>query len=275
MLIDFHIHICNQGDFKPWVEDFFKKFEERSGMKEVCDSTGNMIPEALVNLLKKAGVDYAVVLAEVNPKTSGVVSNEFVVEFCYGHSLLIPFANINPYMTNNLRKELKRLVLELGFKGLKLLPSYQMFYPNDSMLYPLYAAAEELQIPVMFHTGSSVFKGTKMKYSDPLHLDEVAADFPDLTIILVHSGRGFWYDRAYFLSKLHPNVFMEIAGLPPRNLLTYFPQLEKNAEKVLYGSDWPGVPGMKENIEAFKSLPISEEAKTLILGRNARKILKL
>jgi predicted TIM-barrel fold metal-dependent hydrolase len=100
-------------------------------------------------------------------------------------------------------------------------------------------------------------------------------DFPELTLIQVHSGRGFWYSSAFFLAQLHPHVYMEIAGLPPKNLLKYFPELEKNADKILFGSDWPGVPGIGENIDGIRKLSIREETKRKILGENAAKILKI
>ncbi len=166
--------------------------------------------------------------------------------------MLIPFASINPFTTVRMDIELQRLV-EKGYRGIKMYPTYQHFYPNDPSLYPLYARAEELQIPVMFHTGSSVFEGARLKYGDPLYLDDVAVDFPKMKIILVHGGRGFWYDRAFFLAKLHANVYMEIAGLPPKKLTYYFPELEKISHKVLFGSDWPGVKDIKHNINIFKS----------------------
>lgn len=161
----------------------------------------------------------------------------------------------------------------MGFKGLKLYPTYQGFYADDSIVYPLYAKAQELGIPVMIHTGSSIFKGARLKYGDPLWLDDVAVDFPDLPLIQVHSGRGFWYGRAFFLARLHRNVHMEIAGLPPQKLLEYFPELDRNADKIVFGSDWPGLRSIAGNIKAIRSLPISEETKTKILGGNAERLL--
>jgi predicted TIM-barrel fold metal-dependent hydrolase len=117
--------------------------------------------------------------------------------------------------------------------------------------------------------GSSVFAGSRLKYADPLYLDDVAVDFPELVLIQSHSGRPFWYETASALARLHANVFMEVAGLPPQKLLTYFPELERLADKVIYGSDWPGVPTIRENIQAIRELPIAEDAKRKILGENA------
>jgi len=274
-IIDFHVHIAGPGNLKPWVISYFEDYGKGSGAEKVITQEGRMDPGALVDLLQENGVDYAVILAELSPITTGIVSNEEVVEFCKGRKELIPFANLNPYLNTRLGEELKHCTCDLGMRGVKLYPTYQQFYPNDRTLYPLYAKAQELKIPVMVHTGSSLFHGSRMKYGDPLLLDDVAVDFPDLTLIQVHSGRGFWYASAFFLAQLHPHTYMEIAGLPPQNLLKYFPDLEKNANKILFGSDWPGVPGIKKNIEALRALPLKEETQRKILGENAAKILKI
>jgi predicted TIM-barrel fold metal-dependent hydrolase len=231
-------------------------------------------PDLLLEMLHDNGVDGAVVITEMSPITTGVISNEAVAEFCDGWEELIPFANINPFMVSNPAQELERCVSKMGFKGLKLYPTYQGFYPNDSMIYPLYAKAQELGIPVMIHTGSSVFSGARLKYGDPLWVGDVAVDFPELPLIQVHSGRGFWYSRAFFLSRMHRNVYMEIAGLPPHKLSEYFPELEKNADRIIFGSDWPGVRSIKDNIEAIRALPLDEETKAAILGGNAARVLQ-
>ncbi|MFQ6016305.1 MAG: amidohydrolase family protein [Anaerolineae bacterium] len=268
-IIDFHIHPTKYEIYQQSAVDFIMKVIGKT--EEFMEEMST--PASVVKMLQDCGVDYAVVLAEYSPVTTGVLGNEAIVEFCRDHDCLIPFASINPYMTLDPAKELERCVRELGCKGLKLYPTYNQFYPNDSRMYPVYATAQRLGIPVMFHTGSSVFRGARMKYGDPLLLDDIAVDFPDLVILQVHSGRGFWYDRAFFLAKLHPNVYMEIAGLPPQKLLDYFPDLERNADKIVFGSDWPGVHDIKANIEAIRALPIGEEAKEKILGGNAAPIL--
>jgi len=92
---------------------------------------------------------------------------------------------------------------------------------------------------------------------------------------MAHSGRGLWYEKAFFLSRLHPNLFLEISGLPPKNLLNYFPDMEKNIDKFIYGSDWPGIKTISSNIEAIKALPLAEESIIKILYGNAARILRL
>ncbi len=271
LVIDFHFHGGLSHDLHPWVIEWFKT--QMDDPETFVD--GVLTRAGITRYLSEQGVDYAVVLAELSPITTGMVGNDGVAELCRDMDRLIPFCNINPFLTADLASELERYVSQQNFRGLKLYPTYQHFYPNDNRLYPLYAKAQELGIPVMLHTGSSIFKGARLKYGDPLYLDDVAVDFPDLTLLMVHGGRGFWYDRAYFLTKLHPNLYLEIAGLPPQKLLGYFPELERVADKVIFGSDWPGMPYIKRNIEIIRGLPLKEETKDKILGGNAMRILGL
>ncbi len=272
-VVDFHLHAYDVPVTGP--PSFVAFMDRQLGRPFTAFMEAHSMTESYLAVLDEAGVDYGVILAEVAPITSALGSNETVARLCKRSPRLIPFASINPSGTENPARELERLVTEHDFRGLKLYPTYQYFYPNDPMLYPLYAKAQELRIPVKWHTGSSVFPASRLKYGDPLYLDDVAVDFPELTIILTHSGRPFWYDRAYALARFRENVYMEIAGLPPQRLLTYFPELERVADKVLFGSDWPSVPTIKKNIEAIRGLPLSDTAKARILGGNAAQILKL
>ena len=231
-------------------------------------------PARFAAYLKSHQIERAVILPEISPITTGVVSNEYVMEFCQDHDIFIPFCTINPFFTSQPAAEVKKYI-KMGAKGIKLYPSYNHFYPNESLIYPVYAAAEEHKLPVLIHTGSSVFKGSKIKYADPLYLDDVASDFPDLKLLMAHSGRGLWYKKAFFLARLHPNLYLEISGLPPKNLLNYFPDMEKNIDKFVYGSDWPGIQTIDSNIEAIRALPLAEESTRKILYKNAARILGL
>jgi predicted TIM-barrel fold metal-dependent hydrolase len=241
-------------------------------------------PEGIRALLQENKIDWAVGLADPTPITTGWTTNEYVGEFCRAANAipnpldgpcgrLVPFASLNPFIENDLAVELERLVETYGFRGIKVYPVYQHHYPNDSRLYPLYAKAQELGLPLLVHTGSSVFKGARIKYGDPLLLDDVAIDFPDLTILMAHSGRPFWYEQAFWMARRHENVYMEVSGLPAKKLLDYFPRLEMLAEKIVYGSDWPGNPDLRRNMDTILAIPISEKAKKAILHDNAARIL--
>jgi len=271
MVIDFHVHtVYYQTATKALLDLVRSAWGER--MEWMLSTYSS--PHAFVRLMDEAGIDFAVVLAELAPITTGIVDNEYVANFCAASPRLIPFASINPYTCTRPAEELERLVVDAGFRGLKLYPTYQYYYPNEPMLYPLYAKAQELNIPISLHIGSSIFTGSRLKYGDPIYLDDVAVDFPDLVLLQCHSGRPFWYEKSFALARLHKNLYLEISGLPPKKLLHYFPELERIAHKVIYGSDWPGVPTIKENVEAIRELPISEEAKRKILGENGARLLR-
>ena len=270
-VIDFHIHFIRREMLNATWLQYLEEInpEYHANIENFADH-----PHVLTEYLDSQGVESAVVLPECAPATSGHVPTEEVIAYCRNQARLFPFASINPNMHSNPASRLETYVKEGGVRGLKLHPSYQFFYPNEARLYPLYEKAQALRIPIVFHIGSSIFKGTRLKYCDPIYLDDIAVDFPDLTLIMAHSGRGFWYDACFFLSRLHKNVYMDVTGLPPHRLLTYFPELEKNADKVIFGSDWPTMPAdIKQNIAAIQSLPLNETALEAILYGNASRIL--
>ncbi len=270
--IDFHVHLGLYTYQQPWVTEWIRKGHP-AGYEEYIQRYND--PEVFEELLASEGVDYACILAELSPITTGICTNEQVQEFCRGRRRLIPFCDISPNQFPDLGDELRRKVNDGGFRGVKLYPTYQHYFLNDQRMYPLYHAAQELGIPVLIHTGSSVFKGSRLKYGDPLYLDDVAIDFPELNLVMAHSGRGFWYDRAFFLSKHHANVYMELSGLPPSKLMTYFPELARNTDKVIFGSDWPAVPRIRENMDAISALGLPPDGVENIMGGNAARILKL
>lgn len=267
-VIDFHIHIGLKEHWHEVIHSY-----QKAAQSEYYERYEEMIdPEKFAAYLKSHQIERAVILPEISPLVTGVVSNEYVFTFCQGQDTFLPFCTINPTLVNNLAREFEKHI-EQGAKGIKLYPSYNHFYPNESKMYPVYSLAEEHALPVLVHTGSSVFKGSKIKYADPVHLDDVAADFPELTILMAHSGRGLWYEKAFFLSRLHQKLYLEISGLPPKNLLHYFPDLEKNIDKCVYGSDWPGIKTIDSNIQAIKELPLAKTSVRKILYENAARIL--
>lgn len=269
-VIDFHIHIGLKEHWHEWVHAY-----QKAARSEYYERYDEMIdPEKFAAYLKSHQIEKAVILPEINPITTGVVPNEFVFDFCKGQDIFLPFCTINPSQSKKPAHELKKFIA-MGARGIKLYPSYSHFYPNESRIYPVYSLAEEHRLPVLVHTGSSVFKGSKIKFADPIHLDDVAADFPELPILMAHSGRGLWYEKAFFLSRLHRNLYLEISGLPPQNLLDYFPDMEKYIDKFIYGSDWPGIRTIDSNIQAIKELPLAEASVRKILYENASRVLRL
>jgi predicted TIM-barrel fold metal-dependent hydrolase len=269
-VIDFHVHIGLKENWHEWVQAY-----QMAAQSEFYEHYEKMVnPDQFALYLEAHHIDKAVILPEISPITTGIVTNEYVLEFCKNHDIFLPFCTVNPSLSKQPDREFKKYI-QMGARGLKLYPSYNHFFPNERRMYALYEIAQDSQVPVLVHTGSSVFKGSKLKYADPLTLDDVAADFPGLDILMAHGGRGLWYQEAFFLSRLHPRLYLEISGLPPKNLLKYFPDLEKNVDKVVYGSDWPGIKTISSNIEAIRGLPLAEDAVEKILYKNAARILKL
>ena len=270
-VIDFHLHVGTREHWNPWVMEFFRQqnptytslFSER------------ITPEGLIPYLKAQGVDRAVVLSEYAPKATGVVTNEFTSAFCANHEELIPFGAPCLYSDVPLPEQAERAVKELGMRGFKMLPPYARFYPNDPALFPFYEAVADLGVPIQFHTGTSIFKGTRIKYGDPLLLDDVADEFPHLKIVLDHGGRPFWYDRAGWMITRHPNVSIGITGIPAKRLLEVFPQLPAYPDRFIFGSDWPGVPDIRSFAERIQRLPLKEDVIERFLWKNAAELLGL
>jgi len=151
-----------------------------------------------------------------------------------------------------------------------------LLYPNDYLrgvteLEIIYRAAEANGIPVMFHTGTSIFPGARNKYGDPMYVDDVAVDFPKMKILLAHGGRPLWMETAFFLVRRHANVFLDISGIPPKSLLRYFPRLGEIAHKTLFGTDWPGpgVPDVGKNLAEFRGLGLGADVEQQILSGTA------
>jgi predicted TIM-barrel fold metal-dependent hydrolase len=159
---------------------------------------------------------------------------------------------------------------------LKIHPPHQLLAANAYLtgvdgLADVYAAAERAGRPVMIHTGTSIFPGARNRFADPMAADDVAVDFPNLSIILAHAGRPLYMDTAVFLARRHPRVHLDLSGIPPKKLLEYLPRLPDIADRCLWGTDFPspGVASMKRNVQDFLTLPLSDEARRRILWDNA------
>lgn len=269
-VVDFHIHAGDPSDWHPWVMEFVSMVNPGAG----AQLARVQAQEGLHAFLDEQGVDHAVILAETSPVTTGVVSNARVRELCAGSDRLTPFASFHPMEVEDMAVTVAELAEE-GFRGVKFYPSSQFFYPDDPRLGPLYAEAADRGLVVMFHTGTSIYKMSRQRFSEPLRLDDVAVDHPDLQLVMAHSGRRLWYEQAFFMAERHDNVWMELSGIPPRAVPEAFPKLERVADRVLFGSDFPGVPSIRGNIEAFRGMPWDEAMREAVLGGNAARLLGL
>jgi len=280
MVVDAHLHVQPWSQFRP--EALARMAAGRADLdriRRLCDD-----PDAFLRFLDAEGVDRAVLVNYVSPDIIGFTDevNAFIGRYCRGREdRLVPVGGVHPRLSRDPAEDLERAVSRHGIRVLKLHPPHQLFRVNAyrdggdlPALAPLYERAARLRVPVLVHTGTSVFPGARNKYADPMDLDDVAVDFPELTIVMAHGGRPLWMESCFFLLRRHPNVYMDISGIPPRALLDYFPRIAEVATKTLFGTDWPGpgVPGVRGNIEAFRALPLPEEAREAILSGTAGKV---
>ncbi|WP_416841275.1 amidohydrolase family protein [Haloferax sp. DFSO52] len=269
--VDAHIHVGRREHFSDRLYSLIERFNP--DIAAVVERDGEIPPAVVESALDEANLEYAVLLAHETPCVDIEIPNEYVLDYAEGNDRFIPFVSVNPNGHFQPTTYLERLV-ERGARGLKLYPSYQYFYPNDSAVYPLYATAQRLEIPVMFHTGTSVFEGSRTDFSRPMWMDDVACHFPDLTLIMAHGGRPAWCDEAVTLTQLHDNLYMDISGIPPHSLVDqYFPKLAKIAHKVLFGTDYPSTPAISQNIAGIAEQGISDEALQQMVVETPHRVL--
>lgn len=211
------------------------------------------------------------------------VSNEEVAELAAKNSdIMIPFASIDPARGRMGAREARHLIQNFGVKGFKFHPSLQEFYPNDRSAYILYEAIAEAGLPALFHTGQTGVGagvrgggGIHLKYSNPMYLDDVAVDFPDMPIILAHPSFP-WQDEALSVATHKPQVYIDLSGWSPKyfpaNLVQYANSILKH--KMLFGSDYPMITPDRW-LADFEKIPIKDDVRPLILKHNAVKLLKL
>ncbi|GLY39769.1 4-hydroxyphenyl-beta-ketoacyl-CoA hydrolase [Amycolatopsis sp. NBRC 101858] len=227
----------------------------------------------------------AVVFTVEAPAATGhpALSSEEIADAAAEHAdVLIPFGSVDPHAGKAAVRRARALVAEHGVRGFKFHPSLQAFEPNDVRHYPLYEAIQELGVPALFHTGQTGIgaglpggHGIKLRYSNPMLLDDVAADFPGLTIILAHPSVP-WQDEAISVATHKANVYIDLSGWSPK----YFPpQLVRAANsllkrKVLFGSDFP-VLTPDRWLADFAGLDLKDEVRPLILKDNAVRVLGL
>jgi uncharacterized protein len=275
MLIDAHMHPARLPTLKPaWLE--WAERYGQPGWRAAYDGGGTVIPAALDELLAAEGVDRAVLLCEYSPKVTGIQPVEEVVPIVAHNPARFAFlANINPHLHYPVAAELARQV-GLGAAGLKVHPVHGGFSPADPMLYPAYQFCATEGLPVVVHSGTSSFPGSSNTWADPLLVEPVLRDFPGLTVVLAHGGRGWWYEAAASLALLHENVWIELSGLPPHRLPGYYARFDlgKLARKFIFGTDWPGVPGIARNAAALAALGLGEDILAGVLAGNARKVYR-
>jgi predicted TIM-barrel fold metal-dependent hydrolase len=238
-------------------------------------------PESVLRYMDGEGVEKICCINYVSPDVMGFGRevNDWVAKFTSGHrDRLVAVGSVNPLHEINVRDEIRR-VLDLGIGMVKIHPPHQLFSPNAYrgelwQLSEIYRECEERGVPVMFHTGTSIFPRARNVFADPMPVDDVAIDFPRLKIILAHAGRPLYGETAFFLARRHANVHIDLSGIPPKGLPKYFPRVAQIADKVVWGTDWPspGVVSMRKNVDEFRSLGLGEEVERKVFWENATRL---
>jgi predicted TIM-barrel fold metal-dependent hydrolase len=278
-VFDCHIHVQPFEQLKPEARSVMTaSWGDLEGLARALAD-----PEELLRMMDQQGVERAALINYHAPEVMGFSENvnEWVSGFVRGHAdRLVAVGSVNPRFESDPAGRARSLFEKLGIRMLKIHPPHQLLaanaYASDLPgLARIYETAQEHGRPVMIHTGTSVFPGARNRYADPMAADDVAVDFPRLKIVLAHAGRPLYMPTAVFLARRHPNVHLDLSGIPPRKLLEYLPRLEELSEKCLWGTDWPspGVLSMSKNVQEFRALPISEAAKQRILWENAAALI--
>ncbi len=274
--IDIHTHVPRPGGLKadPRAEQKERYFRH---------TRQSMTVEQMVDLYRR--LEMVAIVFDVDMETvtdDPFVGNDYLAEIQRRYpDVLIAWASVDPHKGRKAVRELERAVKELGLRGLKLHPNCQAFYPNDTAYYPLWEKAQELEIPVLFHSGHTGIgagmeggTGIRLKYSQPIpYLDDVAADFPELKIIAAHPSWP-WQEEALSVALHKANVYLDLSGWSPKyfspSLIQYANTLLR--DKVLFGSDFP-VIDPERWLADFAAAGFRDEVRPRIMVENARRLL--
>lgn len=283
--IDIHTHAeepCDScrddgyNDFQAGMAEYFRNPAGAEGMLPTVQETAAYYRE------RKIG---AVIFPVDAERETGFrrYSNEEVARIAAENDdVLIPFASIDPHKGKMGVREVRRLVRDFGVRGFKFHPTFQGFYPNDRMAYEMYEAIQDEGAISLFHTGQTGVgsgmrggMGMRLKYSNPIYLDDVAVEFPDLKIILAHPSFP-WQEEALSVATHKPNVYIDLSGWSPK----YFPEILVKysntllKKKMLFGSDWPAITPDRW-LADFENAAFRDEVRPLILKENAKRLLNL
>ena len=277
--IDVHVHpstheylVDAMGPFREATERYFRT---EIPVRSVDEMAGEFRADEVM----------AVLLAWDAESASGLppVTNDFVASCVERHpDVFLGFAGVDPWKGKAAVAELRRALTDLGLRGLKLHPSAQGIAPNDRRCYPLYEVAAELGVPVLFHTGTTGLGaglpgggGIKLGLSRPIHLDDVAADFPELAVVGAHPSWP-WQDEMLAVAQHKTNVWIDLSGWSPR---LWSPELTRAVlgplqDRALFGTDYPFIRFGKW-LAAFRGHEPPPEVEQKVLLDNARRLLRL
>jgi len=276
--IDIHTHLRTSesikamGPFFEYLEAYFRS-----------PKLGEITIEQALRDFEEAGVGKFVLLPLDYSRVTGMPgdTNDFMAEVQrVDPDRIIAFATVDPLAGRRAVVELERAVKDLGLRGLKLHPQIQRFRPDDERCFEVYQAAEDLGIPILFHTGHTGFGtgmegggGVKLDYGRPMYIDNVAAEFRRLKLIMAHFGWP-WYEEALSITLHKANVYIDLSGWAPR----YIPQIVWRyadtllQDKVLFGSDYPYVTPARW-LSDFEKIDLKPQTREKILWANAERVL--
>ena len=279
-ITDVHIHIQPWRDLKPKVQEAMRKGKEDHWQVLISLMDD---PRALLDVMDRSKVWRVGLVNYPSPDIMGFTdtTNTFAAKYARANpERLIAYGGVHARYTKDPAGDVDRLV-DQGIRLLKIHPPHQGFPANaytDGLdaLGKIYRRCEERGLPVMIHTGTSIFPGARNRFADPMAVDDVAVDFPKLPIVLAHAGRPLYMETAVFLVRRHPNVHLDLSGIPPKRLLSYLPRLAEISDRCLWGTDFPspGIASMKKNVEDFRALPLSDDAKRRILFDNGAALIR-
>ncbi|MEZ4411822.1 MAG: amidohydrolase family protein [Gemmatimonadales bacterium] len=275
---DMHIHIQPWRQLKPAVADVMRVGKEAHWDRLIALMDD---PQALLEVMDASGVWRVALINYPSPDLMGFddSTNEFSARYAEADpERILPYGGVHARFTTDPEGDVDRLIA-MGIRCLKIHPPHQMYPANAyteglEALGRIYRRCEERQLPVLIHTGTSIFPGARSKWGNPMEIDDVAIDYPKLTIVMAHGGRPLWMEEAFFVLRRHPNVFLELSGIPPARLLEYFPRLTDISHKTIWGTDWPspGVHDLRKNLDAFRALPLPPEVQRAILSETSLRL---
>jgi predicted TIM-barrel fold metal-dependent hydrolase len=266
-----------------YLRVFFKQEPRPQEFRKIAKAFGRAEDE-VIELLDAAGIDRTLITGfdEWSSVHETFIPNELVAALADRHpDRFIPFAGVDLLKGIEAVREFEHLVGDRGFQGLSLRPFMIGLPADDRRYYPLYAKCVELDVPLSIHTSANWTTVAVNDLGHPRHIDAVAADFPELRIVMSHAGYP-WVLEACLLAWKYPNVYLELAAHRPRYLsapgtgwepLLRFGQTTI-ADKVLFGTGWfllGRPPG--QIVEEFRALPVAEDVMERWLGRNAETLL--
>jgi predicted TIM-barrel fold metal-dependent hydrolase len=280
--IDVHVHVHDASARKLRGPEAERLFEERAAYFNRKATSPPVAEQA--QQYRDRGM-MAVLMNGTDETITGIkaIPNDFIAEAVQRHSdVFLGFGIVDPWQGEVARREIRRCK-ELGLAGIgEFNPARQHFYPNDRRFYPLWEEAEQLQLPVLFHSGYAAAgsgrpggRGVKLKYTQPIYLDDVAADFPDLKIISAHPSWP-WTAESLAIARHKANFYIDLSGWAPR----YFPEelvQQVNTllqDKALFGSDAPSL-SLERWLREFEALDIKPDVRQKVMLDNAKKLFGL